>query len=131
VNRLYVRKRDETEPRVLPGTEGAGEPVFSPNGKWIAFMADFAIKKVPLDGPVSMVVTVGDARGISWLNDDTLVYSPEPVSGVFKISANGDNPQPISKLDEANKERTHRWPQALPDGRSFMSPDANICSTPA
>jgi serine/threonine-protein kinase len=83
-------------------------------------MGDFAVKKVSLDGPVSTVVNVGDARGISWLNDDTLVYSPEPVSGVFRISANGDNPQPISKLDEAKKERTHRWPQALPNGKAVI-----------
>jgi hypothetical protein len=49
---LYIRKRDDTEAKVLVGTEGASEPVFSPNGRWIAFLADFTLKKVPLDGPL-------------------------------------------------------------------------------
>jgi len=120
INHLYVRRRDENEPRVLPGTEGAAEPVFSPNGKWIAFMADFAIKKVSLDGPISTVAKVGDARGISWASDDSLIYAPEPTCGLFKISANGDNPQEISKLDETKRERTHRWPQVLPNGKAVI-----------
>jgi len=120
VSRLYVRRRDETEPKLLPGTEGATDPVFSPNGKWIAFMADFAIKKVSLDGPVSTVLKVGDARGLSWASEDSLIYSPEPATGLFKISANGDNRQAISQLDEAKKERTHRWPQVLPNGKAVI-----------
>ena len=120
VNRIYIRKRDETEPRVLPGTERAAEPIFSPNGKWIAFMADFTIKKVSLDGPTSTVVTVGDARGISWANDDTLIYAPGPASGLSKVSVNGDNPTEISKLDGNKNERTHRWPEVLPNGKTVI-----------
>src|SRR5262249_54078855 len=46
INRLYLRKRDDTEVRSLPGTEGAYDPVISPDGKWVAFIADFTIKKV-------------------------------------------------------------------------------------
>jgi len=121
VNRIYVRKRDETEPRVLSGTERAAEPVFSPNGKWIAFMADFTIKKVSLDGPASTVVSVGDARGISWASDDTLIYAPEPASGLSRISVNGDDkPTQVSKLDGNKNERTHRWPEVLPNGKAVI-----------
>ena len=120
INRLYVRKRDDPESRLLAGTEGATDPVFSPNGKSIAFITDFTVKKIALDGPVMSVVKVGDARGISWLGDDTLIYAPEPASGLFKISVTGDNPQPISKLDDGKKERTHRWPQVLPNGKAVI-----------
>ena len=120
INRLYVRRRDETEAKALPGTEGAAEPVFSPNGKWIAFMSDFSIKKVSLDGPLSTVVKVGDARGLCWAGDDSLIYAPVPAGGLFKISATGDNAQEISKLDAAKKERTHRWPQTLPKGKAVI-----------
>jgi Tol biopolymer transport system component/tRNA A-37 threonylcarbamoyl transferase component Bud32 len=120
VNRLYIRRRDETEVNPLPGTEGAADPVFSPNGRWIAFVADFTIKKVSLDGSVTAVMKVGDARGMSWLNDDTLIYTPEAVGGLFRISANGGDPQPVSKLDESKKERTHRWPQVLPSEKAVL-----------
>ena len=120
LNRLYVRRRDETETRPLAGTEGAAEPVFSPNGRWIAFMADFSIKKVSLDGPVTTLVKVGDARGLSWASDDILIYAPESASGLSKISADGGDPQPISKLDASKNERTHRWPQVLPQGKAVL-----------
>jgi serine/threonine-protein kinase len=120
ITNLYIRKRDDTEARVLAGTEGASDPAFSPNGRWIAFIADFTLKKVPVDGPVSTVIKVGDARGISWANDDTLIYSPESAGGLAEISANGGEPKQVSKLDESKKERTHRWPQVLPGGKAVI-----------
>ena len=128
VNRLYVRRRDDPESRLLAGTEGATDPVFAPNGKSIAFISDFTLKKIALDGPVTSVVKVGDARGISWLGDDKLAYAPEPASGLFTISATGDNPQPISRLDDGKKERTHRWPQALPNGKAVIFTVGTISS---
>ena len=41
---------DEVEVRPLAGTEGAAGPVFSPDGAWIAFIADGRLKKVPVLG---------------------------------------------------------------------------------
>ena len=120
VNRLYVRKRDEIEARVLPGTEGAAEPVFSPNGRWIAFIADFTLKKVQLDGPVTSIVKVADARGVSWTSDDTLIYAPGATDGLSRISGVGGTPQEISKIDHRKNERTHRWPQVLPNGKAVL-----------
>ena len=44
---LYIRNLDQLDSRLLPGTEGAVAPEFSPNGKWIAFgAADGSLKKI-------------------------------------------------------------------------------------
>ena len=120
VNRLYIRKREDTEAKSLEGTEGAAEPVFSPSGRWIAFLADFTLKKVQIDGPVIVIAKVGDSRGFSWTSDDALIYAPDATTGLFKISGGGGDSQEISKLDAAKKERTHRWPQVLPDGKAVL-----------
>ncbi len=120
VTRLYVRRRDDNEIKVIAGTEGALDASFSADGQWIAFVADFTLKKVPLNGPVVSMTRVGDTRGVSWLTDDSLVYTPEATGGVFQISANGGEARAITKVDETKKERTHRWPQALPGGKAVL-----------
>jgi len=48
---LYIRDLDQLDSRLLPGTEGAVAPEFSPDGKWIAFGApDGSLKKLMVDG---------------------------------------------------------------------------------
>ena len=120
VSRLYVRRRDDAEVRQLPGTDGASYPVFSPDGKWVAFSSNFEIRKVSLEGLVVSVTKVGDARGVSWLDNEHLIYSPEPAAPLFKISADGGPAEQISQFDSEKSERTHRWPQVLPGGKAVM-----------
>ena len=136
VNRLFLRRRDDTTVRLIPGTEGASYPEFSPDGRWIAFAADFTLKKVPLEGPVTMLAKVGDIRGLTWAGNDNLIYSPSPAEPLFRIPANGGDPQPVSALDAGKNERTHRWPQVLPGGKAVIftvgtldSPDSYENST--
>ena len=37
---LYLRELDQFDVTVLPGTEGAQQPFFSPDGEWVGFFAD-------------------------------------------------------------------------------------------
>ena len=37
--KLYLRPLDQVQPTALSGTEGAANPFFSPDGKWIAFFS--------------------------------------------------------------------------------------------
>jgi serine/threonine protein kinase/Tol biopolymer transport system component len=120
VNRLYLRKRDNTEVRALAGTEDASDPVFSPSAKWIAFTANFSLKIVPIDGAPISLARVGDPRGISWASDDTLVYAPSSDQGLVQLSTNGGAPRQITSVDNSKNERTHRWPQVLPGGKAAI-----------
>ena len=45
---------------------------------------------------------------------------PAPSSGLFRVPAAGGEPQPITTLDKAKKEATHRWPQVLPGGKGVI-----------
>jgi hypothetical protein len=73
ISRLYVRRRDDTAIKPINGTEGASSPAFCPDGKWIAFLADRTFKKATVDGQVTTILKVDDARGISWASEDTKV----------------------------------------------------------
>ena len=48
--KLYARRMHELEGRPLAGTEGGEWPFFSPDGAWVAFFGDGAIRKVRLEG---------------------------------------------------------------------------------
>jgi serine/threonine protein kinase/Tol biopolymer transport system component len=126
VVRIYLRRRDETEIRALPGTEGAWNPVFSPDGQSLAFFAEGALKRLPLNGSVVSIVKigesrgVGEARGLTWLDNANLIYTPQAIGGLFQISASGGTPQAVTTVDATKKERTHRWPQALPGGKAVL-----------
>ena len=47
------------------------------------------------------------------------MFAPS-VGAIQQIAASGGVPVPVTRLDSANGESTHRWPQLLPDGRHLL-----------
>ena len=48
------------------------------------------------------------------------MFAPAAAGGLFRVSANGGDPTPLTTLDTAGKETGHRFPQFLPDGDHFL-----------
>ncbi len=89
---LWIKRRDRLQPFPLPGTERAANPAFSPDGQWIAFIADGRLKKVSAAG--GPVVTVADSAasgygGAAWLDDGTLVFASPQIDALRRVSAAG------------------------------------------
>ena len=123
-SRLYLRSLGEVMPRVLPGTEGGSNPVFSPDGRQIAFFAAGQLKTTTLDGTVLTVTEAGgdgDPRGIAWLADRTLVFASVAAGPIMQVPAAGGAARAITTLDDKKGERTHRWPAALPNGKILFT----------
>ncbi|RPI52403.1 MAG: hypothetical protein EHM55_16610 [Acidobacteria bacterium] len=117
---LYVRALDRFQTDALEGTEGAAHPFFSPDGRWVGFFANGALKKVPVTGGTPTIIcSTPGAHGASWAPDNTIVFAV-PDSGLMRVSANGGAPQPVTTLNAARGESGHDWPQVLPDGRSVL-----------
>lgn len=117
--RLYVRRLDALQATPLAGTEGARNPFFSPDGKWVGFFDAAKLKKVAVTG--GAVVTIADApnsRGGTWTEDGSIIFSPSPQSALMRVAEGGGTPQPLTKLVEG--EYAHRWPQVLPGGRAVI-----------
>ena len=123
-SRLLLRSLDQVEPRVLPDTDGANGPFFSPDGKWIGFFRGQSLFKIPTGGgpPVELASTanVTAARGASWSRDGFIYFAPSVSVGISRISENGGAATVVTRLDPSRDERTHRWPQALPDGSAVL-----------
>jgi serine/threonine-protein kinase len=76
---LYVRHADEPGFRAIPGTEGARQPSFSPNGDWLVYRDDpnAALLKVSISGGNPLTVVARGALnpfGASWGDDGTIVF---------------------------------------------------------
>ena len=122
--RLWMKKRGELNATPLNGTERAQNPVFSPDGQWVAFLADSRLKKVPVSGGPS--VTVADSAapgfgGVAWLDDGTLVYVPPNLLELRRVSATGGPSTLIlSSRNTAIAGGGTGHPVALPGARGVL-----------
>ena len=119
--RLWVRSFDGITARALPGTEGAARPFWSPDGGSIGFFAGAKLKTIPATGgPVQVLCDVPSPRGGTWNQDGTIIFAPGFLRRPLSHLGGGGRPTPITRLDSARQELSHRWPQFLPDGRHFL-----------
>jgi len=120
-NQIFVRAIDSLETHLVPGTDNASAPFFSPDGQWIGFFSGGKLKKVPTTG--GAVQTVCDAtsnEGGTWAADDTIYFAPSNTSSLWKVSATGGSPTAVTTLDRSKGEVSHRWPQVLPGGTAVI-----------
>ena len=61
----------------------------------------------------------GNPRGVAWTTNG-FVLTQDSSSGLFGIPASGGAAQPLTKLDESRREKSHRFPQVLPGGESVL-----------
>ena len=118
---LGLRTVDSQDVRILPGTEGASLPFWSPDSRFIGFFADGKLKKIDVAG--GPAVTLSDAptpRGGTWSKNGVIVFSPANNSGLFRIPAAGGDVTPVTTPDQTLSEMSHRNPWFLPDGRHFL-----------
>jgi serine/threonine-protein kinase len=131
LSRLFVRRLDQLQAAVLAGTEGAANPFFSPDGKWIAFFAGGKLKKVPATG--GDVVTLCDAangRGGTWADDDTIIFTPSSQVDVtlMRVAAAGGTPTAFGATVQGAMA-SQRWPQALPRQTGLLYTEQPIVAT--
>jgi serine/threonine protein kinase len=122
VARLYLRSMDRAEASPIPGTEGAFNPFFSPDGEWLAFFTTSELKKVPLAGgtPLTVAVVPPITQGGTWASDGFIYFSPISEGGLSRVAAAGGIPETFTTPDAKEGEGAHVWPQALPDGEHFL-----------
>ncbi len=115
---IFLRSMNGFDLTPLEGTEGAQNPFFSPDGKWIAFFAGGKLKKISVNGGTPEILCdAGGNRGGWWADNGNIIFSADYSAGLTEISASGDNEKVLTKLDLSKNERTHRWPQVLPGSK--------------
>ncbi len=118
---LYVRSLDKPDAVMLPGTEGAGYPFWSPDSRQIGFFVVGKLKRIDATGgPVSTVCDAALGKGGSWGADDHIIFASNYASGIFRVPATGGTPVAITVPDSTLGEVSHRFPHLLPDGKHFL-----------
>ena len=118
---LFRRRLGEAEAAPIPGTEGGDSPFFSPDGRWIGFVAESQMRKVPAEG--GRPFSLGEARGAggsAWLPDGTIVYAPIYSEGLYRVPAEGGSPERLTTPDHEGGELGHWWPDPLPGGQRVL-----------
>jgi serine/threonine protein kinase len=114
---LYLRDLNAFDARPVPGSNGARQPFFSPDGKWVAFFARGFIQKAEVAGGAPIrVVEAPYSQGGTWNEDNTIIYALSLGSGLLRVPAGGGTPESLTKPDGA----ANIFPQALPGGRDVL-----------
>ena len=118
---IWVRPLGSLVAQTLPGTQNAQRPFWSPDSRYLGFMADFKLKKIAIDGgpPQTLCTSASNGDG-AWSQQGTILFDGSSSDSIRMVSAAGGTPVPITKIDYARGETGNAWPQFLPDGRHFL-----------
>lgn len=118
---LYVQRVGSSSVTLLPGTQGASYPFWSPDGAYVAFFANGKLLKMAISGGTPQVLARAlTARGGSWGNGGVIIYAPDAESPIWRINADGTGLAPATQVSGTGDDQSHRWPVFLPDGKHFL-----------
>ncbi len=118
---LYVQRIGSPSVTLLPGTQGASYPFWSPDGAYVAFFANGKLQKMAIAGGTPQVLaTALVARGGSWGTQGVIIYSPNAESSIWRVNADGSAMAPATQSIRTADDQSHRWPVFLPDGKHFL-----------
>jgi Tol biopolymer transport system component len=121
VSRLYVQALAYGTARLVPASEGARYPFWSPDSRSVGFFNAGQLLVVDsAEGTPLALAPSNAARGGTWGSQGVIVFAPSFDTGLFQVAAGGGPSSPASILDDQRREGTHRFPSFLPDGRHFL-----------
>ncbi len=130
-SQLYLRPVGNFEARPIPGTEGALQPFFSPDGKWVGFFAGGRLLKVAREGggPTTIATITEAPNGAAW-GSDGAIYFFQSGTTLYRVPASGGTPvaipmrlaEPAATDSEPGSPAviSIRWPSLLPDGKHAL-----------
>jgi len=118
---LYRRGLADRAPVPIAGTSGfiMRSPSVSPDGRRVAYSSQSQLRVTSLmggGGTRTLADVSPTSGGISWGENDDIVYQPGFGSGLMVVNAVGSKARKLTTVDSAARV-DHRWPQVLPGGK--------------
>jgi serine/threonine protein kinase/Tol biopolymer transport system component len=124
VGSLWIRSLGSMIATRIPSGETAWHPVWSPNGKSIAFTGSVAggvagLKRIDLSGGPALTLATLASERPAWGSQGIVLFTGED-GRLYKVADTGGAATAVTALDTARQELQHAWPEFLPDGRRFV-----------
>jgi serine/threonine-protein kinase len=110
---LMLRTLGDITPRPLPGTEEANNPIFSPDGRWVAFLRGNQLFKIAVDGdrPQLLAPVLGVFNGMSWSTTGVILVSGN--IAMYAVPDVGGQPRQLGKPNRRGGEVDQDSPHVL------------------
>src|SRR5262249_35778972 len=118
---LWVRPIDSGTASLIPGTENAEIPFWSPDSHWVGFSANGKLQKVDVvsGGQPQVICEIEGRAGGTWNSDGVIVFD-QGDKPLQRVPASGGIATPILQLDASRQETYHGAPYFLPDGQHLI-----------
>ena len=121
---LWTRPLESVTARLLPGTERAENPFWSPDGRFVGFFAQGELRKLSLASGTIQRICAAPGPGLGgadWSVDGSILFSASTgnPNRIYTVPAAGGEPRPLTPLPAPGNNGALIWPQFLPGGKRF------------
>ena len=112
---IHIRPAGEASYRLLPNTERAISPAFSPDSQWLVFVREGVLVKIAVDGSGEQILVRSNtliASTPNWGHAGTVVFQSQ--DRLYRVSDAGGEPEVIEGGVNV------RYPMMLPDGSGVL-----------
>jgi len=118
---VWIRALEDLEAHPMAGTDGATRPFWSPDSRFLGFVAGGKLKKIPIAGgpPQTLADTATGSDG-TWSASGVILFDGSTSDPIERVAATGGTPQPLVSPDREKGITQVAWPHFLPDGNHFL-----------
>jgi serine/threonine-protein kinase len=120
---LHERRLDDIESRLRADGQGLRNPIYSPDGRWLAtvdFNKALFVKTALAGGARTPIAPIEMVFNGDWGPDGYIYWTNQLIGAIIRTSENGGKNEPVTELDVAKQERTHRYAKLLPGGKVLI-----------
>jgi len=115
---IWLRPLNSLTANPIPGTENTRPPWWSPDSRFLAFVADGKLKKVAVSGgPAQVICDAPTGSDGTWSKDGVILFDGAGADPIYRVNAAGGTKAVAIPGDSVNQVG---WPAFLPDGKHFF-----------